>query len=149
MRSVTRRHIARAVGGRVTRGNVPGTVVGSVARGLRVGWGVAWCVTGSEARHVGVMRGGRVGGVTPGCWTVVLGRSWAGVKWRRQLGSLARVSRGVAGRDLPVERSEAGVVAMGRDVYAVRGGVGGNVAGGKHLGEDLERSLESFARVGG
>ena len=57
------------------------------------------------------------------------------------------MSRGVAGRDLPVERSEAGVVAMGRDVYAVRGGVGGYVAGGKHLGEDLQRSLEPFAWV--
>ena len=47
------------------------------------------------------------------------------------------MSGGVAGGDLPVERSEAWVVAMGRDVYAVRGGVGGNVAGRKHLSEDL------------
>ena len=144
--SITGRHIARAVCGRVTRGNIAGTVVGSVARGLRVGGSIAGCVAGSEARHVGRSR---VGGVTPGCWPVVLGRSGSGVKGSRQLGRLSGVSRGVARRDLPVERSEAGVVAVGRDVYAVRGGVGGDVAGRKDLREDLERSLESFARMSG
>ena len=59
------------------------------------------------------------------------------------------MSGGVARRDLPVEWGEAGVVAVRRDVYAVRGRVGGDVAGREHLGEDLQRSLESFARVGG
>ena len=59
------------------------------------------------------------------------------------------MSGGVAGCDLPVEWSEAGVVAVRRDVYAVGGRVGGDVAGREHLGEDLQRSLESFARVGG
>ena len=49
---------------------------------------------------------------------------------------------------LSIEGGEGWVVAVGRDVYAVGGGVGGNVAGREHLGEDLQRSLETFARVG-
>ena len=147
--SVARRHIARAVGGRVARCYVAGAVVRSVTRGRGMCRGVAGRVAGSEAWHVGVVGGSGVGGVTPGCGAVVLGRSRTGVKGSRQLCGLAGVSRGVAGRDLPVERSEARVVAVGRNVYAVRGGVGGNVTGRKHLGEDLQRSLESFTRVGG
>ena len=114
-----------------------------------MGGSIAGSVAGSEAGHVWGVGGSRVGGVAAWCGTVVLGRSWSGVQRSRQLGSLTGVSGGVARRDLPVERREAGIVAVWRDINAVRGGVGGNVAGGKHLGEDLQGSLEPFARVRG
>ena len=58
------------------------------------------------------------------------------------------MSRGIAGCDLAVEGSEARVVAVGGDVDAVGRGVGGDVTGGEHFGEDLEWPLETFAWMG-
>ena len=58
------------------------------------------------------------------------------------------MSRGIAWGHLAIEGSEARVVAVGRDIDAVGGGVGGDVTGGEHLGEDLEGPLETFAWMG-
>ena len=144
------RGVPRAVGGRVSgcggartvcrsvpRRDIARAVVGSVAGGLRVGGGVAGGVSGSEARHVRSVRGSGVGRVSPRSGPVVEGRGWAGVQRGGKLCGSPRVSRGVARRDLSIERSKAWVVAVWGDVYAVGGGVGGDVAGGEDLGEYL------------
>ena len=66
---------------RVAWSNFAGTVVRSGTQGLQVSWSIAGRVVGSEAWHVGVLGGSGVGGVTPGCWTIVLQRSGASRCW--------------------------------------------------------------------
>ena len=126
-----------------------------------MGWGIGGCVAGRETlvrpsrvAWGGVGRGG-VGTVAARGGAVVQGRGGARVErggqgeWRvGAAGARLGVARGVARRDLAVEGSEAGVVAVRGDAEAVGRGGGRDAGAGRQFGEYLQRPLEALAGVG-
>jgi len=139
--------VTRCVGGVIGRNGVGWGVVGRNRMGRRIVWR-AWMSRSVTGGVLGskIWIWSRICRISTRSGSIVEWGSGARVEGSVHMGQGAG---GVAWSYFAIEGRETWVVAVGRDSKTVGRRVGGNVGGLEGFGEDLERSLESFALMGG